>query len=103
MSSSIEAVISQAHTEPQTSRQRPEAEVPGERGHPEAASNGKSLQGLRLTGMAPGAAPEGPPTAIDASMSMTEVALVNLRRYLSARHVCEPGARLGKDPEQLHE
>jgi CHAD domain-containing protein len=36
-------------------------------------------------------------------MRIEEVALANLRRYLSAWHVNEPGARLGDDPEALHE
>jgi CHAD domain-containing protein len=32
-----------------------------------------------------------------------EVALANLRRYLSAWHLHEPGARLGDDPRELHD
>jgi CHAD domain-containing protein len=36
-------------------------------------------------------------------MNMDEVALANLRRYLSAWHRHEPGARLGDDPEELHD
>ncbi len=36
-------------------------------------------------------------------MTVVEVALANLRRYLSAWHLHEPGARLGDDPEELHD
>ena len=36
-------------------------------------------------------------------MSVVEVALANLRRYLSAWYLHEPGARLGDDPEELHD
>jgi CHAD domain-containing protein len=52
---------------------------------------------------APQAATELELTAVDASMSITEVALANLRRYLSAWRLREPGARLGDDPEELHD
>jgi CHAD domain-containing protein len=34
---------------------------------------------------------------------MDEIAFANLRRYLSAWHRHEPGARLGDDPEELHD
>jgi CHAD domain-containing protein len=50
----------------------------------------------------PGAVPDAP-TAVDATMTVVEVALANLRRYLSAWHLHEPGARLGDDPEELHD
>jgi CHAD domain-containing protein len=36
-------------------------------------------------------------------MRIDEVALANLRRYLSAWDLHEPGARLGDDPEELHD
>jgi CHAD domain-containing protein len=36
-------------------------------------------------------------------MTVAEVALANLRRYVSAWHLHEPGARLGDDPEELHD
>jgi len=36
-------------------------------------------------------------------MRMDEVACANLRRYLSAWYRHEPGARLGDDPEELHD
>ncbi len=69
----------------------------------EAASDTKYSQGLKSVGLAPGPAPEFAPTAVDASMPMIEVALANLRRYLSAWHLHEPGARLGDNPEELPE
>jgi CHAD domain-containing protein len=36
-------------------------------------------------------------------MTLAEVAMANLRRYLAAWHLHEPGARLGDDPEELHD
>jgi CHAD domain-containing protein len=36
-------------------------------------------------------------------MTMAEVAMANLRRYMAAWLVHEPGARLGDDPEALHD
>jgi triphosphatase len=53
--------------------------------------------------LAPGSAPEFSPTAVESSMPMVDVALANLRRYLSAWHLHEPGARLGDNPEELHD
>jgi triphosphatase len=112
-----ETVISRPHGEPQTSMQRVEVEALTESHEPlqslvktlrsdcalEAASDSKYSQGLKSVGLAPGPAPEFAPTAVDASMPMTEVALANLRRYLSAWHLHEPGARLGDDPQALHD
>jgi triphosphatase len=112
-----ETVISRPHGEPQTSMQRVEVEALTEAHEPlqslvktlrgdcalEAASDTKYSQGLKSVGLAPGPAPEFAPTAVDASMSMVAVALANLRRYLSAWHVHEPGARLGDNPEELHD
>src|SRR6202022_1564766 len=69
----------------------------------EAASDTKYSQGLKSVGLAPGPAPEFAPTTVDASMSIVEVALANLRGYLSAWHLHEPGARLGDNPEELHD
>lgn len=69
----------------------------------EAASDTKYSEGLRSVGLAPGAAPNFAPTAVDSSMTVAEVALANLRRYLSAWYLHEPGARLGDDPEELHD
>ena len=112
-----ETVISRPHGEPQTSMQRVEVEALTEVHEPlqslvktlrsdcalEAASDTKYSHGLKSVGLAPGPAPEFAPTAVDHSMTMVEVALANLRRYLSAWHLHEPGARLGDDPEELHD
>lgn len=112
-----ETVISRPHGAPQTSMQRVEVEALTEVHEPlqslvktlrndcalEAASDTKYSHGLKSVGLAPGPAPEFAPTAVDQSMTMVEVALANLRRYLSAWHLHEPGARLGDDPEALHD
>jgi triphosphatase len=112
-----ETVISRPHGEPQTSMQRVEVEALTEVREPlqslvkslrsdcalEAASDTKYSQGLKSVGLAPGPAPEFEPATVDASMSIVEVALANLRRYLSAWNLHEPGARLGDDPEALHD
>jgi CHAD domain-containing protein len=111
-----ETVISRPHGEPQTSMQRVEVEALTESREPlqslvktlrsdcalEAASDTKYSRGLKSVGLAPGPAPEFAPTAVDASMSLVEVALANLRRCLSAWYLHEPGARLGDSPEELH-
>src|SRR5256885_260849 len=44
----------------------------------------------------------GPPR-LDIGTTASELALVELRRLLAAWHVHEPGARLGRDPEALHQ
>ena len=112
-----ETVISRPHGEPQTSMQRVEVEALTEVREPlhslvkslrsgcalEAASDTKYSQGLKSVGLAPGPAPEFAPTTVDASMSIVEVALANLRLYLSAWNLHEPGARLGDNPEELHD
>src|SRR6202140_2819503 len=112
-----ETVISRPHGEPRTSMQRVEVEALTEAREPlqslvkslrsdcalQAASDTKYSQGLKSVGLAPGRAPEFEPTTVDASMSIVEVALANLRRYLSAWNLHEPGARLGDNPEELHD
>jgi triphosphatase len=112
-----ETVISRPHGEPQTSMQRVEVEALTEVHEPlqslvktlrsdcalEAASDTKYSRGLQSVGLAPGPAPEFAPTVVEPSMPMVEVALANLRRYLSAWHLHEPGARLGDNPEELHD
>ena len=112
-----ETVISRPHGEPQASMQCVEVEALTEAHEPlqslvktlrsdcalEAASDTKYSQGLKSVGLAPGPAPEFAPTAIDSSMAIVDVALANLRRYLSAWHLHEPGARLGDNPEELHD
>jgi triphosphatase len=112
-----ETVISRPHGEPQTSLQRVEVEALTEVHEPlqtlvktlrsdcalEPASDTKYSQGLKSVGLAPGTAPEFSPTAVEPSMPMVDVARANLRRYLSAWHLHEPGARLGDNPEELHD
>jgi CHAD domain-containing protein len=112
-----ETVISRPHGEARTSMQRVEVEALTEAHEPlqslvntlrsdcalEAASDTKYSQGLKSVGLAPGPAPEFLPTTVDASMTMADVARANLRRYLSAWHLHEPGARLGDNPEELHD
>lgn len=112
-----ETVISRPHGQPQTSMQRVEVEaltdaheslqtlVETLRSHCslESASDSKYSQGLKSVGLAPTPLPDFQPTAVDASMRVEEVALANLRRYLSAWHLHEPGARFGDDVEALHD
>jgi triphosphatase len=69
----------------------------------EVRTDTKHSRGLESVSAAPGAAPDFAPTVVDASMTVVEVALANLRRYLSAWHLHEAGARLGDDPEELHD
>jgi triphosphatase len=112
-----ETVISRPHCAPQTSMQRVEVEALTAAHEPlqslvktlqrdcalEAAFDTKFSHGLKSVGLVPVPRPELAPTAVDTSMTMVEVALANLRRYLSAWHLHEPGARLGDDPEELHD
>jgi CHAD domain-containing protein len=112
-----ETVISRPHGEPQTSMQRVEVEALTGVHEPlqtlvntlrsdcalEAASDTKYSQGLKSVGLAPATAPEFSPTVVESSMPMVDVALANLRRYLSVWHLHEPGARLGDNPEELHD
>ena len=112
-----DTVISRPRGEPQASMQRVEVEALTETREPlqslvktlrrdcalEAASDSKYSKGLQSVGLAPGSAPQFAPTAVDASMSMAEVAMANLRRHLTAWHQREPGARLGDDPNELHD
>jgi triphosphatase len=112
-----ETTISHPHGQPQTSLQRVEVEALTEAHEPlltlvetlrnscslQPASDSKYAQGLRSVGLSPASAPEFEPTAVDASMQVQEIALANLRRYLSAWHLNEPGARFGDDPEKLHD
>lgn len=112
-----ETVIARPHGQPQTSIQRVEVEALTEVHEPlqtlvkalrtnlslEAASDSKFAQGLKSVGLAPPPSPEFAPTAVDSSMRMSEVALANLRRHLSTWYRHEPGARLGDDPEELHD
>jgi CHAD domain-containing protein len=112
-----DTVISRPQGEPRTSLQRVEVEALTEVHEPlqslvktlrsncglEAACDTKYARGLQSVGLAPGPLPEFSPTGIEPSMPMGEVALANLRRYLSSWHLHEPGARLGDNPEELHD
>jgi CHAD domain-containing protein len=111
-----ETIISRPHGAPQTSLQRVEVEALTEAHEPlqwlvqtlrsdcalEAAADTKYSYSLKSVGLAPPAS-ELAPTAVDASMTIGEVAVANLRRYLSDWHRHEPGARKGQDPEELHD
>jgi triphosphatase len=111
-----ETVISRPHGEPQASVLRVEVEALTESHGPlrslvktlrsncalEAASDTKYSLGLKSVGLAP-PAQEFAATSIDASMTIVEVAMLNLRRYMAAWLLHEPGARLGDDPEELHD
>jgi triphosphatase len=111
-----ETVISRPHGDPQASMLRVEVEALTELHEPlrslvkilrshcelEAASDTKYSLGLKSVGLAP-PAPEFAATTVNASMTIVEVARANLRRYLAAWHLHEPGARLGDDPEELHD
>ena len=68
----------------------------------EAAPDTKYSYSLKSVGLVPPAAAIAPRT-VDASMTVSEVAMVNLRRYWSDWQRHEPGARLGDDPEELHD
>jgi CHAD domain-containing protein len=112
-----ETVISRPHGQPQTSIQRVEVEALTDAHEPlqalvkalrsvcslESASDSKFSLGLKSVGLAPATPPELAPNAVNASMRVDEVALANLRRYLSIWDLHEPGARLGDDPEELHD
>jgi CHAD domain-containing protein len=112
-----DTAIARPHGEPETRMQRVEVEVLGPDQGPlkslvktlrgdcalEAASDSKYSQGLKLAGLVPAPAPTFAPTEVCGSMPMREVARANLRRYLSVWHSHEFGARLGDDPEELHD
>jgi triphosphatase len=111
-----ETVISRPLGEPQASMLRVEVEALTDAHGPlrslvkvlrsncalEAASDSKYSLGLKSVGLAP-PTQDCALTTIDASMTIVEVAMVNLRRYMAAWLLHEPGARLGDDPEELHE
>ncbi|HEY3786424.1 MAG TPA: CHAD domain-containing protein [Steroidobacteraceae bacterium] len=67
------------------------------------ATDSKYALGLKSVGLAPAPPPQFSPATVDASMRIEEVARANLRRYWSAWLAHEPGARLGDDPEALHD
>src|ERR1700722_15330533 len=111
-----ETVISRPNGEPQASMLRVEVEALTDAHGPlrslvktlrsncalEAASDTKYSLGLKSVGLAPPAL-EFAASTVDESMTIVEVALANLRRYLADWQRHEPGARLGDDPEELHD
>jgi triphosphatase len=110
-----ETVISRPHGEPRASMLRVEVEaLTAAHGRLrslvktlrsncalEAASDTKYSLGLKSVGLAPPV--QEAASTVEASMTVVEVAMVNLRRYLAAWYLHEPGARLGDDPEELHD
>jgi triphosphatase len=111
-----ETVISRPHGEPQASMLRVEVEALTEAHGQlrslvktlrsncalEAASDTKYSLGLKSVGLAP-PAQEFAATSVEASMTIVEVAMANLRLYMAAWLLHEPGARLGDDLEELHD
>ena len=112
-----DTVISRPHGEPTANLRRVEIEALTEAQEPlrvlamrlradcklDLPTDNKYSQGLKSAGLAPGSAPEFAPTTVDGGMPMVDVALASLRRYWSDWHLHEPCARLGEDPEQLHD
>jgi triphosphatase len=111
-----ETVISRPHGEPQASMLRVEVEaLTAAHGQLrslvktlrsncalEAASDTKYSLGLKSVGLEP-PAQEFAATTVDPSMTIAEVAMANLRLYMAAWILHEPGARLGDDLEELHD
>jgi CHAD domain-containing protein len=58
---------------------------------------------VRSDAAAVGSQETHPPAGNDPSASAQQVALAQLRRHLTAWRRHEPGARLGSDPEELHQ
>lgn len=69
----------------------------------ESARQSKYELGLTSVGLAPATAPQLAPLEVDASMHVSEVALARLRKLFTGWFANEPGARLGDDPERLHD
>jgi CHAD domain-containing protein len=111
-----ETVVSRPRGEPRASTQRVEVEALTTLYEPlqklvrilsiecalEPVEDNKYSVGLKSVGLAPVPALQFTPSVVDPSMHIDEVALANLRRHLSAWLAHEPGARLGDDPEELH-
>ena len=111
-----ETIISRPNGAPETSMKRVEVEVLTDTQEPlqslvktlrsdcalETASDTKYSYSLKSVGLAP-PAPGIAATAVDASMTIAEVAAANIHRYWSDWQRHEPGARTGDDPEELHD
>lgn len=67
------------------------------------ATESKYRLGLEATGLSPPALVDAESHIADASMRIAELARAELRRRLDQWFTHEPGARLGDDPEQLHD
>jgi triphosphatase len=113
-----ESVILRHDGETTASCQRVEVEVLGERRQKplqkfvellgadcglERAPQSKYELGLTSVGLAPATAPQLAPVEVDRSMRASEAALARLRKLFTAWFTHEPGARLGDDPERLHD
>lgn len=112
-----EAVVSRPDGAPQTSLQRVEVEaLTAESQDLEGfvdrlrrectllpAAQSKFAVGLISVGLAPPPLPRFGSDLANDTMRIHEVALVSLRRHLSGWIAHEPGARLGEDPEALHD
>jgi len=68
-----------------------------------SATDSKYALGLRSMGLTLPPAGELGPDLIDASMPVDQIAFATLRQHLSRWIAHEPGARLGEDPEELHD
>jgi CHAD domain-containing protein len=69
----------------------------------EPATDSKYEVGLKSSAPRTSVAPVLSSLSIDPALSIGEVGRANLRRHLSSWLAHEPAARLGEDPEQLHE
>ena len=67
------------------------------------AMDSKYEVGLKVAGLEPVTSPDLGSVAIHPSLSAGEVGRANLRRHLAAWLAHEPAARLGEEPEKLHE
>jgi len=67
------------------------------------AADSKYEVGLKVAGLAEPVAPDLGSVTINPSLSTGEVGRANLRRHLATWLAHEPAARLGEDPEELHE
>jgi CHAD domain-containing protein len=69
----------------------------------EPATDSKYEVGLKSSALRTPVAPLLGSLAVEPALSVGEVGRANLRRHLSSWLAHEPAARLGEDPEQLHE
>ena len=112
-----ETIICRPGGSPRTTLKRVEVEAQGQSHKPlqalvkslrrdcelSAAQDSKYSHGLKSAGLAPLPPATLSPTTVHTSMRMDEAVFASLRRYLAAWYQHEPGARLGDDPEELHD